>query len=123
VKTMSIPVAPAADNNGQWWVQMLSGRSIGAGAAASPAGARAAADAVEAATPPQVEAAVREVNASLQSRSVGLQFEVDQDTDKLIVKVVDRASGEVIRQIPTEEVVRIAKVLGKAPGLLVSQSA
>lgn len=120
---MSIPVAPAADNNGQWWVQMLSGRQIGAGAAASPEGASAAADAVEAATPTQVEQAVREVNASLQSRSVGLQFEVDQDTDKLIVKVVDRASGEVIRQIPNEEVVRIAKVLGKAPGLLVSQSA
>ena len=57
-----------------------------------------------------------EVNASLQSRSVGLQFEMDKDTDKVIVKVVDRASGEVIRQIPTEEVVRIAKVLGKAPG-------
>jgi flagellar protein FlaG len=119
---MSIPVAPAADN-GQWWVQMLSGRPAGAGAPATAESASATADAVEAATPPQVEQAVREVNASLQSRSVGLQFEVDQDTDKLIVKVVDRASGEVIRQIPTEEVVRIARVLGKAPGLLVSQSA
>jgi flagellar protein FlaG len=119
---MSIPVAPAADN-GQWWVQMLSGRPIGTGAAASPEGVNAAADALEAATPTQVEQAVREVNASLQSRSIGLQFEVDQDTDKLIVKVVDRASGEVIRQIPTEEVVRVAKVLGKAPGMLVSQSA
>ena len=119
---MSIPVAPAADN-GPFWVQVLSGRPIGAAAPASPEGAGAAADAVEAATPTQVEDAVREVNASLQSRSVGLQFEVDQDTDKLIVKVVDRASGEVIRQIPTEEVVRIAKVLGKVPGLLVSQSA
>lgn len=119
---MSIPVAPAADN-GQWWVQMLSGRPAGAGAPASAESANATADVVEAVTPPQVEQAVREVNASLQSRSVGLQFEVDQDTDKLIVKVVDRASGEVIRQIPSEEVVRIAKVLGKAPGLLVSQSA
>ena len=119
---MSIPVAPPADI-GPFWAQVLSGRPIGAGAPASPEGASAAADAVEAATPTQVEDAVREVNASLQSRSVGLQFEVDKDTDKVIVKVVDRASGEVIRQIPTEEVVRIAKVLGKAPGMLVSQSA
>ena len=120
---MSIPVAPAADNS-PFWAQVLSGRSVGAASAsASAESASGSADAVEAATPTQVEEAVREVNASLQSRSVGLQFEVDEDTDKLIVKVVDRASGEVIRQIPNEEVVRIAKVLGKAPGLLVSQSA
>ncbi|RST49148.1 hypothetical protein EJI00_15215 [Variovorax sp. DXTD-1] len=39
------------------------------------------------------------------------------------MSVVDYTSGEVIRQIPSEEVVRIAKVLGKAPGLLVSQEA
>ena len=65
-----------------------------------------------------------EVNASLESRSVGLHFEVDKDLDKVIVKVVDRESGEVIRQIPTEEVVRIAKVLqGKVPGLLMSHDA
>ncbi|WP_221885043.1 flagellar protein FlaG [Variovorax sp. DXTD-1] len=41
----------------------------------------------------------------------------------VIMSVVDYTSGEVIRQIPSEEVVRIAKVLGKAPGLLVSQEA
>ena len=114
---MSIPVAPAAE--GQQWMQMLSERTAGA---AAPASAESAA-VVEEATPTQVAEAVREINTSLQSRSVGLQFELDEDTDKMIVKVVDRASGEVIRQIPSEEVVRIAKVLGKAPGLLVSQEA
>ena len=114
---MSIPVAPAAE--GQQWMQMLSERTAGA---VAPASAESSA-VVEEATPTQVAEAVREINTSLQSRSVGLQFELDEDTDKMIVKVVDRASGEVIRQIPSEEVVRIAKVLGKAPGLLVSQEA
>jgi flagellar protein FlaG len=121
VEIMSIPVTPAAD--GQWWMQMLSERAAGAAAPASAESVAAPSNVVEEATPTQVAQAVREVNASLQSRSVGLQFEVDEDTDKTIVKVVDRASGEVIRQIPSEEVVRIAKVLGKAPGLLVSQEA
>jgi len=114
---MSIPVAPAAE--GQQWMQMLSERTAGA---VAPASAESSA-VVEEATPTQVAEAVREINTSLQSRSVGLQFELDEDTDKMIVKVVDRTSGEVIRQIPSEEVVRIAKVLGKAPGLLVSQEA
>ena len=44
--------------------------------------------------------------------------------DTLIVKVIDKESGELIRQMPTEEAVRIAKVLqGKLPGLLVSHQA
>ena len=63
------------------------------------------------------------VNAALETRSISLQFEIDKDTDKVIVKVVDQTNGVVIRQIPTEEVVRIAKVMGKAPGMLVSQQA
>jgi len=103
------------------WTQVLAGqRAAGTGAleaADAPDGA------VEEATPAQIETAVHEINANLATRSISLQFEIDQDTDKLIVKVVDQANGVVIRQIPNEEVVRIAKVMGKAPGLLVSQQA
>lgn len=112
-----MPAIPAKDSP---WTQLLAGRPAGtqaAGATETPG------DAVEEATPTQVESAVHEINASLQTRSISLQFEVDQDTDKLIVKVVDRANGVVIRQIPSEEVVRIAKVMGEAPGLLMNEQA
>jgi len=71
----------------------------------------------------QIEQAVKQINTELQTRSISLQFEVDAETDKVVVKVVDQANGVVIRQIPTEEVVRIAKVMGKAPGLLVNGQA
>ena len=103
------------------WTQVLTGqRAAGTGA---PESADAPEEAVAEATPAQLETAVHEINATLATRSISLQFEIDQDTDKLIVKVVDQANGVVIRQIPNEEVVRIAKVMGKAPGLLVSQQA
>ena len=49
--------------------------------------------------------------------------EADGDTDRLVVKVVARLSGELIRQIPSEEVLRIAKLLGRVHGTLVSESA
>ena len=98
------------------------GAGQAAGTAAST-GIDAPAQQVEQASAAQIETAVREINTSLQSRSISLRFEVDKDTDKLIVKVVDAANGEVIRQIPNEEVVRIAKVMGKAPGLLVREQA
>ena len=112
-----LPAIPAKESP---WMQAPAGQA--AGTAASTA-ADAPAEQVEEATPAQIDSAVREINTSLQSRSISLRFEVDEDTDKLIVKVVDTANGEVIRQIPNEEVVRIAKVMGKAPGLLMSEQA
>lgn len=114
-----MPAIPAKESP---WTQLLVGRPAGMAAPAEIDAVPASADAEEA-TPAQIETAVHQVNASLESRSISLQFEIDKDTDKVIVKVVDQTNGVVIRQIPTEEVVRIAKVMGKAPGLLVSQHA
>lgn len=114
---MSTPV-PVSQPSESPWTQLLVGR-------AGPLSSHvpAAKEAVEEPTLPQVKTAVREVNAMLEIRSIGLQFEIDQDTHKVIVKVVDRNSGEVIRQVPNEEVVRIAKVMGEMSGLLVDAAA
>ena len=39
------------------------------------------------------------------------------------MKVVDASTDEVIRQIPSEEIISIAKALDKLQGLLVEQKA
>lgn len=117
---MSIPVGPAAESVRATLVPAV--RVVGADGQAMAASADAVPDAALAA-PEALESAVRELNASMADQSIGLRFEVDSDTDRLVVKVVDRASGELIRQIPSEEVLRIARLLGKVPGVLVSQSA
>jgi flagellar protein FlaG len=41
----------------------------------------------------------------------GFSFTVDNQTGITIVKVINRATGELVRQIPTEEVVRVAQLL------------
>jgi flagellar protein FlaG len=115
-----VPLIPAKDSP---WTQLLAGRAAGAGVPAGAGAAAAAEGAVDEATLIQIESAVHEVNAALALREVGLRFEIDKDTDKLIVKVVDRASGDVIRQIPNEEVVRFAKFMREGNGLLVDQAA
>lgn len=115
--SIQLPLASAADSP---WMQLLAGTPAGSAAVAAAAGEAGAPDT----TPAQLEKAVHEANASMALRSVDVRFEIDKDIDKVIVKVVDKSSGEVIRQIPSEEVVRIAKVLeGKLPGLLVSHGA
>lgn len=115
---MSNPV-PASAAPESPWMQLVVGRA----APAASSVARVPDDAEQEATPVQVETAVKQVNAALEIRSIGIQFEIDKDTDKVIVKVIDRNSGEVIRQVPNEEVVRIAKVMGEMSGLLVDDAA
>jgi flagellar protein FlaG len=42
-----------------------------------------------------------------------LQFSVDQDTGRSIIKITDRTTNEVIRQIPSEEALQINKGLDR----------
>lgn len=72
--------------------------------------------------PERERSALAEINESLRMASIGVQFEFDKEADTMIVKVVDVESGELIRQMPSEEVVRISKALGKLQGLLVHQA-
>jgi flagellar protein FlaG len=118
---MSIPVGPVADS--AWAAQLLANRGGEADALSASRKAPDSSGVDAPVSPGSIESAVQEINESMKGQSVGVQFEVDKDTDKLVVKVVDRVSGELIRQIPSEEVLRIAKLLGKVPGALMDQSA
>jgi len=53
----------------------------------------------------------------------GIHFEMNDDAGRVVVKVISGDSGEVIRQIPSEEVIRIAQHLHEMSGLLVREQA
>jgi flagellar protein FlaG len=65
-----------------------------------------------------VERAVDRVREILERSDSHLQIEVDPDLQRVIVKVLDGDSGEVIRQIPPQEVIELAKNLSVPKGLL-----
>ena len=48
----------------------------------------------------------------------GLDYWVDESTDKIIMQVVNRHTREVIRQIPAEEIVDISRRLQQLVGLI-----
>ena len=73
------------------------------------------------ATSTQLNSALAEITQTLKLASIGVQFEFDKEANTMVTKVMDVESGEVIRQMPSEEVVRFSKALGKLQGLLVSQ--
>lgn len=70
-----------------------------------------------------VQLAMEEVRKAITPVAQDLLFSIDEDTGKTIVKVVDASTDEVIRQIPSEEIISIAKALDKLQGLLLKQEA
>jgi len=70
-----------------------------------------------------LEAIAKQVQQALTTADTGLQFSVDNSTGKTVVKVVHEESGEVIRQIPNEEVMAISRNIGKMQGLLFEKKA
>lgn len=86
------------------------------GRAAAP-GAAAAAPSRE-----QVTEAVRKINEGM-AVAQSLEFTIDDESDEIIVKIVDRGTREVVRQIPSVEALEIAKSIDKMRGLLISQTA
>lgn len=61
--------------------------------------------------PQAVEKAVENINDHLQSLGRDLSFSVDNDSGRTIIKVMDSETDEVIRQIPSEEVLNLAQYL------------
>lgn len=74
-------------------------------------------------TPEELQGAVNAVNSFVSNINDSLRFSIDEDTGKTIVKVIDATTKEVIKQIPSEEMVAIAKALDKLQGILIQQKA
>lgn len=70
-----------------------------------------------------VKAAAEQINKLVHQFDRNLQFSVDEDTGTNIVKVIDTSSKDVIRQMPTEEMLAIAKALDKLQGMLIKDKA
>lgn len=71
----------------------------------------------------EVAGAVSEIRDFVQMVRRELQFEVDDDTGRTVVTVRDAKTEEVIRQIPSEEVLEIAARLEEVSGVLFRERA
>lgn len=77
-----------------------------------------------------VDEAITQINDFVQSKNRQLNFSIDEDSGRQVVKVTDAGSGDIIRQIPTPEVLKLsARILelqsdlGSAVGLFFDNQA
>lgn len=73
--------------------------------------------------PEQVAQALEQVRKTLAPVAQNLQFSIDDDTGRTVVKVIDAQTKEVIRQIPSEELMAITRALSRLQGLLLDREA
>jgi len=73
----------------------------------------------EPATSVKVEDAVSQIAKFVSQTQSEISFSVDKESGIDVVKVIDSRTKDVIRQIPSEEVIAIAQALDKLQGLFV----
>jgi flagellar protein FlaG len=65
-----------------------------------------------------VKAAAEQIESYLRSSGRALEFRVDGNTGRTVVSVRNPQTGELIRQIPGEETLRLADMLGNGGSLI-----
>jgi Uncharacterized flagellar protein FlaG len=64
-----------------------------------------------------------DISKSLASMQTNLDFSVDEDLGRVVVRIVDPETQELIKQLPSEEALALAKSLRKMTGMFVETSA
>ena len=64
----------------------------------------------------RMAAVAQQLRDYLRSNGRDLEFRVDADTDAMVITVREAASGEVIRQIPSEEALQMRRYLDEWSG-------
>ena len=70
------------------------------------------------ARPEALDEVVSGLNKMVQNLHRNLQFSVDDESGETIIKVIDSETNEVVRQIPSEEVVKLRQRMKEAAGVL-----
>ena len=70
----------------------------------------------------QLEKMAQQLHDFMGEMNRSLQFQVDQDSGRDVIKVLDKNSGELIKQYPSEEVLSLVSKLSETAGILIDQT-
>jgi len=70
-----------------------------------------------------MQAAVRQIQGYLKDSGRNLNVTLDESTGMYVARVVNPETGELVRSLPSEETLRIARNIDQMRGMLVNQRA
>jgi flagellar protein FlaG len=96
---------------------------IATAAPAAPAPAAVPAAAPRAYPPAALNAAVEAANRAMGGLANNLEFIIDEESKRTVVRVVNKETRQVIRQFPSDEMLSISHAIDRLQGLLIHQTA
>ena len=70
-----------------------------------------------------IKKTIEKLNEKMKLFNSSLRVEIDKDTGIQVVKIIDNETKEVIRQLPPETTLKIAKYIDEITGLLFEKKA
>ena len=70
----------------------------------------------------QLEKVAQQLQEFMGEMNRTLQFQVDEDSGRDVIKILDKTSGDVIKQYPSEEVLSLVSKLSESAGILIDQT-
>lgn len=67
-------------------------------------------------TPQQLEKVAQQLQDFVGEMNRGLEFSVDKDSGRDVIKVIDKTSGDLVKQFPSEEVLTLVARLSEMVG-------
>ena len=105
---MRSPALPPASGSPAQAVTQSSSSSAPSGAASAPA---------------DLSKAVEQIQGYLRDSGKNLSVSFDDSADRYVTRVVSSDTGEVVRTIPSEEVLEVARAINEKLGGLINQRA
>ncbi|MGB3287882.1 MAG: flagellar protein FlaG [Burkholderiaceae bacterium] len=56
------------------------------------------------------------LNSNMEAWSTGMRFDVDPEAQRVVVSIIDAQTGDVLRTVPTDAVIRVAKMIVQLQG-------
>ena len=72
--------------------------------------------------PEQIKEVIARLQTTLQDVEPRIELSVDQELNQVILRILDKESGELIRQIPSEDVLELERFLAEQSGLFVEEN-
>ncbi|MCQ9616017.1 flagellar protein FlaG [Paenalcaligenes niemegkensis] len=58
-----------------------------------------------------LDKALEHLNDSMKAWATGMRFDIDPDTQRIVLTLIDNESGDVLRTIPSEAALAVAKMI------------
>ena len=70
----------------------------------------------------ETEEVVKSLESYMNALQTSIEFQVNKDTDRVVVTITNRETNEVIRQIPPEELISLQERMKELTGIIFSET-